>query len=335
MSGEVIDVHIHFGAPSDPNDPNGCYWSKEFEKTITYFAMRLVTKTLFTKVTIEKVKEHLLKAIGTSKKVQKGVFLGLDQVYDTDGTLRKDLTSLYVANNYLANLAKENSRVLFGASVNPYRKDWEKELDYCLANEAVLCKWLPSAQNIDPSHVECIPFYKKLAHHNLPLLCHCGPEYSIPPFDDQRQKLNHPLLLRNALDEGVTVVVAHLALPLFITDNKDYLNELFQLFKEAPGKNWKLYADISAMLFPNRSFVLQDEWNNIPQDRLIMGSDYPIPMSDFSITNSSNIITRIKLFFKTLFMSNPIDKNYELLKGIGFDNSVFTRASELFANIIR
>ncbi len=58
-------------------------------------------------------------------------------------------TNLYVKNSTVAGLAAGNSRILFGASVHPYRMDWEDELDYCLANKAVLCKWLPSAQCIE------------------------------------------------------------------------------------------------------------------------------------------------------------------------------------------
>jgi predicted TIM-barrel fold metal-dependent hydrolase len=335
MSNEIIDMHIHFGAPSDPNDPNGCYWSKEFERTVTYFALRLITRTLFTRVTIDKAKEHMLDAIYGSKYIQKGVLLGLDQVYDEDGTPRKDLTHLYVANNYLASLSAENPRVLFGASVNPYRKDWETELDSCVKNGAVLLKWLPSAQNIDPSHPACIPFFRKLAEYRLPLLCHSGPEYSIPPFDEERQKLNHPNLLRNALDAGATVIAAHLALPLFITDTTVYLDELIALFAEADSKGWKLYADISALLFPNRSMVAREYWEKLPQQRLIMGSDYPIPMSDFTVTQRSSILKRIEIFFKTIFMKNPLDKNYVLLKDMGFNDAVFTQASELFAGIKR
>jgi uncharacterized protein len=335
MPNEIIDMHIHFGAPSDPNDPNGCYWSKAFEDTVTYFALRLITKSLFGKITIDRVTKQMLGTVNGAKKIQKGVFLALDQIYDPDGTPRKDLTNLYTANNYIAKLAAENPKVLFGASINPYRKDWEAEMEYCVKNNAVLVKWLPSSQKIDPSNPAFIPFFKRLAEFNLPLLCHTGPEYSIPPFDKELQKLNHPNLLRNALDAGVTVIVAHLALPLFFIDGKEYIDELIPLFNEAESKGWKLYADISAMLFTNRSMVYQEYEKKIPMNRLIMGSDYPIPMSDFTVTESSNLWKRISVFFKTLFMENLLDKNVVLLKEMGFDDAVFTRASELFDKIKR
>ncbi|MGE5340129.1 MAG: amidohydrolase family protein [Candidatus Omnitrophota bacterium] len=335
MTNEIIDMHIHFGAPSDPKDPNGCYWSKEFEDTITYFALRVITRNLFGDVTIDKIKSQMIKIVNDSKYVKKGLFLALDQVYDPNGTPRKDLTHLHTSNKYLANLAAQNPRILFGASVNPYRKDWEAELDFCIQKNAMLCKWLPSAQNIDPSNSAFIPFYKKLAKHNLPLLCHTGPEYSIPPFEQARQLLNHPKLLRNALDNGVTVIAAHVALPLFPIDNTDDLKELIALFKEADKKKWNLYADISAMLFVNRSAVYQVYRKEIPQDRLIMGSDYPIPMSEFTVTRSSSLMKRLQILTQSIFMQNLLDKNYTLLKEMGFTPEVLSRASVLFSKINR
>jgi hypothetical protein len=30
MSGQIIDVHVHFGAPND--EESGCFWSEEFTR---------------------------------------------------------------------------------------------------------------------------------------------------------------------------------------------------------------------------------------------------------------------------------------------------------------
>ena len=32
MNDEIIDIHVHFGAPKD--EDSGCYWSPAFEKGI-------------------------------------------------------------------------------------------------------------------------------------------------------------------------------------------------------------------------------------------------------------------------------------------------------------
>ena len=78
---------------------------------------------------------------------------------------------------------QRHPKMLFGASVHPYRKDAVAELERCVAAGAVLLKWLPIAQGFNPADERCIPFYEALAHHKLPLLCHTGGEKSLPNVD--------------------------------------------------------------------------------------------------------------------------------------------------------
>ena len=219
----VIDVHVHFGTPENPE--TGCYWSNRFEHTAAYYLMRIVLNSIFRKPTPEYVKKVLLKAVNTSKLVDKTVLLALDEVYDPNGVRRKEWTHLHVPNEYLVQLAQQNDRILFGASVHPYRQDWEEQLDFCLQHGAVLCKWIPSSQQIDPSNPQCDHFYRKLVQHNLPLLCHAGPEYTIPTSCEQYDEFNNPKYVERALDMGVTVILAHCALPYFGDLDKKYLRE--------------------------------------------------------------------------------------------------------------
>jgi predicted TIM-barrel fold metal-dependent hydrolase len=329
MSPEIIDVHIHFGAPEDAE--SGCYWSEEFEKGVAFLAMRLVTNSLFKKVTLERVKEHLLGVINGSKVVSKGVVLAMDQVYDEGGNVHREKTHLHVPNSYVARLAGENSRVLFGASVHPYRPDWEDEVDKCLEQRAVLCKWIPSSLQIDPRHPKCLPFYEKLAVRKLPLLCHVGPEGAIPPFDEALQKLNSPNLLRNALDAGVTVIMAHAALPLLPPplESDRYFQELTALFQEAESHGWNIYTDLSAINLGPRNSYIDKVKENIPAERLIFGSDYPIPILDISQKPHLSLWHWLKHFLQTIATKNPLDKNYLLIKNMEFDDSLFTNASRI------
>jgi predicted TIM-barrel fold metal-dependent hydrolase len=219
--------------------------------------------------------------------------------------------------------------------VHPYRLDWESELQRCLENKAVLCKWIPSSQQIDLTNSKCLPIYHKLAECNLPLLCHVGPEGAIPPFDKPSQELNNPRLLRNALDAGVTIVAAHAALPLLpppLESDKPY-QELVALFKEAGLRGWKLYADISAINLGPRGSYIEKLKEDIPPDRLIFGSDYPIPILDVSQKPGLSIGHWLKHFFRTIFVRNPLDKNFYLVKNMEFDESIFFNASRLFSEV--
>jgi len=247
MNDQVIDMHIHFGAPED--ESSGCYWSEEFTEQLAYYAMLLVTKSLFQTVSIKRIRKHLLKTINTSKHVNKAVILALDQVYDEGGVAQREWTHLHVPNRYVADLAKEQDRILFGASVHPYRDDWRDELDFCLENKAVLCKWIPSSQLIDPSNPRCVPFYKKLADHQLPLLCHAGPEYAIPTSKDVYKEYDNPKYLRSALEHGVTVIIAHCAMPVWCDFDIDYQDDYDEFLKLSEGERRKRKAGTCMPIF--------------------------------------------------------------------------------------
>jgi predicted TIM-barrel fold metal-dependent hydrolase len=335
MNHKVIDIHVHFGAPEDQE--SGCYWSKEFTETPAYYAMLLLTKSLFKKVDIHSVKKHILGIINGSKFVNKSVLLAMDQVYDEKGTPHPEKTHLYVPNRYVAKLARENSRVLFGASVHPFRSDWSQELDYCLENKAVLCKWIPSSQMINPSLQKFIPFYKKLVDYNLPLVCHAGPEYAIPTSFEFYNELNNPEYLRTPLDQGATIIIAHCAMPYFGPFDKPVYEQYFESFlnlvDQADTKGWNLYADLSAICIPTRSEYVPRVLNRIPSRRLLFGSDYPVPLTELCYHKGKRFLARLMFFIKIALMENLLDKNYHLIKEMGFDEIVFTNASGLFANI--
>ena len=334
MTNEIIDMHIHFGAPHDAQ--SGCYWSKDFEKTAAYFAMLLLTKSLFKRVDINRLKKNLLSVINGSKHVDKSVLLAMDEVYDEKGQVHKEWTHLHVPNRYLASLARENGRVLFGASIHPYRGDWEEELDFCLENKAVLCKWIPSSQMINPTHPRCADFYFKLADHKLPLLCHSGPEYAIPTSNEKYNQFNNPKYLRNALELGVTIIIAHCALPYFWlldVEYQDDFREFLRLFKDAEKWGWNLYADVSAITGPLRLPYIEKILQQIPRERLLFGSDYPIPLSELSYNKSTNFFAWLKFVTKVMFMKNPLDKNYLIVKEMGFGERLLTNAERLFSLI--
>src|SRR5690606_31532965 len=190
-------------------------------------------------------------------------------VYRPDGTRDDANTHLYVTNDYVIELAARHRQILFGASVNPYRPDAIDELERCVKAGAVLMKWLPITQGMNPADERCIPFYEALAHHKLPLLCHTGGERSLPRVDDA---LADPRLLEPALQRGVTVIAAHCGTRSHRLD-VDYLGTFVQMVNEYEH----LYGDTAALNLPTRGYA----WDVLLRDplvrsRLVHGSDWPI-----------------------------------------------------------
>jgi mannonate dehydratase len=336
MSSEIIDMHIHFGAPAD--EVSGCYWSAEFEKTAAYYAMLFLTQSLFKTVDLHRVKSHLLDTIRSAKYITKAVLLALDEVYDMQGQVHREWTHLHVPNDYLYRLSREEPRILFGCSVHPYRQDWEDQLDRSIAQRTVLCKWIPSSQLINPAHPRCKIFYRKLVDHNLPLLCHAGPEYAIPTSNKSYEEFNHPNYLREALEDGVTVIIAHCALPYFWIFDNNYrqdFREFLELIEEAEKKNWNLYADVSALATLLRAPYIKKILMRVPANRLLFGSDYPIPLSEFTYNRSRNFLSWLRFLTQVWSLKNPLDKNYLVIKKMGFSEQIFSNAFQLFSRIKR
>jgi predicted TIM-barrel fold metal-dependent hydrolase len=221
---DVIDVHVHIAGPAGENEEM-YYVSEEFKKSASFEGVKLVTKLREEQITGPRYVSVLFSQVHESRHVDKAVLLALDAVYGEDGHVQTDSTHLYVANAYCAALARIYPEFLFGCSVHPYAPDALERLWRCAREGAVLCKWLPSAQCIDPTHPLAVRFYRALALLRLPLLIHVGPEETIPTELDVADELLFNSAagrygarpgdgISLALQSGATVIVAHAATPL-------------------------------------------------------------------------------------------------------------------------
>lgn len=205
-----------------------------------------------------------------------------EQACDGQGRPQPALSTFHVPDAYAAAVARANPRFEWVASIHPYREDALQRLDAALAGGAVALKWLPSAMNIDPRDARCRPFYARLATAGLPLIVHGGEEKAVPGAG--RDDLGNPLLMRAALAQGVTVVMAHAASLGWARDldrrsaPRVAAFDLFaRMMDEADGR--RLRGDISAVFQVNRRaevwqrLVEHDAWH----ERLLNGSDYPLP----------------------------------------------------------
>jgi predicted TIM-barrel fold metal-dependent hydrolase len=206
--------------------------------------------------------------------------------------------------------------MLFGASVHPYRADALQELERCLCGGAVLLKWLPVVQGMDPADKRCIPMYEALAHHRLPLLCHTGGEQSLP---NRYKHLADPGLLEEALKRGVTVIMAHCGTHSTPIEH-DYLPTFMRLARQYEN----CYGDTSALNLPTRSYaydpILADP---VVRQKLVHGSDWPIvpvpPMSILGIERSLMLLRDM----------NWLRRDARIKQELGFDEAYWQRAGKV------
>ncbi|MDR1850315.1 MAG: amidohydrolase family protein [Zoogloeaceae bacterium] len=213
----------------------------------------------------------------------KAMLYAFDWYHDDNGQPVPEWSTFYVPDTYARHAAKANPDVFeWVASIHPYRPDAIDRLEAAVAEGARAVKWLPAAQNIDPTAKRCDAFFAALTRLRIPLITHCGAEKAA-----QSASLEHfgnPLNLRRALDAGVKVVVAHCAtygededldkpgtrLPSF---------DFFTRLMERPEWKNNLFGDISAIVLRNRkpeiihTLLERDDWHG----RLLNGSDYPLP----------------------------------------------------------
>jgi len=285
---KTIDNHVHIAGPGDQY-PADFYWHERFVDGPGFKGLKFLKGWWFLKkITDQLMINVLLKQTRSMKKVDYAVVLAFDHVYDVDGKRmgpeNGSKTTMYVGNDIVDRLCREDRNLLLGLSVHPFRNDAIDELERYQEN-AVLCKLMASAQLIDfenPQGLDKLDkFYDKLLELKLPLLYHTGVETSIPcaEGEERHNKFNSPKWIRPALEKGVTVILAHCGSSYFSYQD-DMLDDVFELFRqiEEEGKKWNLYADISALFSPFRKWKkLNDIFTKIPKERLIYGSDFPNP----------------------------------------------------------
>lgn len=323
----VIDVHVHV-AGTGSHSP--CFISEKLRRSPAYLLMLATTGHLFGKVDDQTIREHILLTLRKAELVQRAVFLALDMVYDHQGKPLPQCTHLYVPNDHVAHMAALEPRALLGASVHPDRPDALEELERVTQLGAALVKWIPSSQQINPSRKRYVPFYRKLAELGLPLLSHAGAEHAVPCSEPEEEfrAFDDPSRLIFALEEGVKVIAAHCALPVFSRD-EDYTEMFINLMHQADKEGWNLYGDVSALAapFPHRVGILRRILKELPHERLILGSDYPIPVTPLWPGAAGEM--DLEEWAGAMLTSNPLDRNLKVIRALGFSPQVLTNAQKV------
>ncbi|MBZ5590059.1 MAG: amidohydrolase family protein [Acidobacteriia bacterium] len=328
----VVDIHVHIAARNQA----GCKVSTVMERQPAFVFMLLADGVARESLRSDfdgTIRETIVGALDGAPSVDRGVLLALDAIWTDDGVRHDEASHLVVANDYVRGIAAVHSKVLFGASVHPNRgvAAGREELERCLFGEppAALVKWIPNSQLIDAADRRHDWFYEALADAGVPLLCHTGPEHAVPvpPSVVEHQRLGDPRRLRRALDIGVTVIAAHAAARFFPFE-VDYLDDLAAMMREAESNGrWRLFSDVSAMCLWPRIVTVPRVLGSIPSERLVLGSDYPIPIVDMPPLLVHGLRPAESVAIRRI--RNPIEKNYRQLLAMGFPETIGSRAGEL------
>lgn len=321
----IIDLHCH--AAGIGAGDSGCFISPALRSNFRfriYLGAFGVTEDELRRHGDSLLLDRLSARIAESRRVSAAVVLALDGVIDAEGRLDTNRTEVYLPNEFIERGARSHSNLLYGASINPYRRDALERLDDCARHGAVLVKWIPSIMEIDPADSRLVPFYRRMREHGLILLSHTGPEHS---FTRSHDELADPLRLRLPLEQGVTVLAAHAGAG-GSTDGESHFDRLRRLMREFPN----LHADISALTQVNRPGVLETVLADASiHDRLVYGTDFPLINTALVSPWYFPLNLTFRRAREIAAMNNPWDRDLTLKQSLGVPAGVFARGAALLA----
>lgn len=320
----IFDMHCHTAGIGAGE--SGCFVSKELKNN---FRFKVYLKAFG--VTLPEVEtkgdqilmKRLADRLEESTRVGAAIILAMDGVIDDQGNLDRERTEFFVPNEYVSKEVSKYPNLYFGASVNPNRTDALDRLQWAKDNGALLVKWLPSIQYIDPGNKSFEPFYRKLIQLDLPLLTHAGQERS---FTHSRDELADPVRLKLPLDLGVKVIVAHAA-STGKNEGQEDIDRLIGMLESYPN----LYSDISSMTQINKPGYLRQALKEKRfEGKLLYGSDFPlINTAAVSPWYFPLNLTREQMQ-SISSIKNPWDRDIELKEALGVPFQIFSKPAEFF-----
>jgi len=330
LGKSIIDIHVHVAGLGYGN--SGSFINEDMRNNFR-FPFYLWSMDVTEEELIEQGDQILFKKlsdkIARSETVKKSVILAMDGYVDSDGEkkgqLNRQETQIYVPNDYVAKETSLYDNLLFGASVNPNRPDALQRLQKVKDKGAVLVKWIPSIMNIDPANPDYIPFYQLMAKLKIPLLTHTGMEKS---FANARDELADPMRLKLPLEQGVTVIAAHIA-TTGKSEGEDNFTRILPMIRQYPN----LYVDVSSLTQINKinylARALQEEGVS---EKMVYGTDWPLQF--FPLISPWYHINHIS--FKDAYqiggIKNQWDRDVALKKAFGVPDEVFLRTEVLLKN---
>lgn len=315
----ILDMHCHtagFGAGE-----SGAWVSPALQsswKFNLYMKMFDTDKQMVSSRGDQVVMEIIVSSLRESVHVDGAVILA----YTIDGALNSAAGEACVPNRFVGQTVKAHPELYFGASVHPNRKDALSELKWSKENGAVLVKWLPNIQDINPSNERYIDYYNELVELDLPLLTHVGDEDS---FSKTNNALGDPQLLHLALKCGVRVIAAHVA-SSGTSAGQDNVERLLEMMPQYPN----LLADLSTLTQFNRRRHLPKVLNDPRlKGRLMYGTDYPLTNTPLVSPLQYMLHLNIKQLWQLMKTRNSWDRDVRLKAALGVPPTVFHFSRDL------
>lgn len=277
--------------------------------------------------------------------------MAFDYFHDEQGKPDLMLSTFHVPNRRMMQVVAAHPDYFFPViSVHPYREDAVLVLTDYAQQGARFVKWLPNSMGIDPASEKPAlkqkleAYYNTMTVHGMVLVTHTGDEKAIAATDSH-QRYGNPLRLEKPLSMGVTVIMSHLASlgkcskadRAICQPGTEYIDLAINMLRDR-RYNQRLYADISAVIQFNRKNHLDRILAATDiHDRLVNGSDYPLPAVNFFIrlgglVKSGHITAQERELLDQIYDVNPLLFDFVLKRtvrhsrtGQRFATSVFTR----------
>ena len=314
-----IDAHVHI--VGDGSGGTGCWLRTPFwHWPLQALMVRHIGLPLSAlKHGLDGLYVELLRRFVRESSLDAVIILAQEQVYHPDGRLRKNPGRAYVPNDYVLRLARENPEFLPAVSIHPARPDALDELNRCIEQGAVMMKCLPNCQEIDCRDKRYTRFWERMAEAGIPLLAHTGGEHTLPVI---RPDLADPRILALPLECGVTVIAAHSASKSGVFDP-----EYFDHFAEMLGRYPNFYGDNSAFNIPIRSRIIPRTLRPEVHERIIHGSDYPVPIFGHWAWMRGSLPGAE--FRRWQSHRNILERDYQFKRAMGYNEATFTRIGTL------
>jgi predicted TIM-barrel fold metal-dependent hydrolase len=320
-----IDIHVHLVGVGTAG--SGCWMAPRLQRRLVfrYLKWRFGITDEQVRASVDQDWAARIAAAIRESELDRAAVLGFDGAYDSAGRLDEARSQLVVPPAWVFEACRRHPDALLPApSLNPFRRDALERLEECIEGGAVLLKWLPSAQGIDPASPRLALFYRRLAESRLPLLVHSGGGEQT--FRELDPELNDVGRLRVPLDAGVVVICAHSGAPVVLSRRPDQT----PLLREMLGSYPDLWLDNSGMANPSR-FPSLPRFARDPlfQQRTLYGSDYPIPVGVLYYLRRLGP-RRVRALQAE---PNPFDRDVRLKRELGYPDETLTRAAGVLANL--